>query len=315
MITELSVRQPAMQLAKPQGTGELAIDAGNYVGLCQLLTILCGLYHEEVERLDRRNRTMKTHLRLLRRKVRRMESFRPFFSPAVADLILAAPDVHRIHRVEVTVVFFDLRGFTAFAQAAEPEEVVNVLGAFHAEVGRLVHAAGGTIERFTGDGLMVFFNAPAPVENPLGVAVEMALAVRECFQHLAARWRANGYDLDLGIGIARGFATVGFIGFEERKDYGVVGTVTNLAARLCQHARHSQILVAQSVVGALKNQADVEFVGELKLKGFAMPVAVFDVLRARDESAAPDPAKRAGVQSMRAVVRPEYRNGHTTVAP
>lgn len=246
--------------------------------------------NDEVERL-------RLRLRTLRRRLRRIERLRQYFSPGVADLIVGDDrDAIRPHRAEVTVVFLDLRGFTSFAQRALPEDVLDLLNAFHAQVGRLVHAAHGTIERFTGDGLMAFFNAPTPVEDGLERAVQMALTAVEEFQALAARWRARGYEIDLGIGIAHGVATVGIIGFEGRRDYGVIGTVTNLAARLCQHARGSQIVAAQPVVGTLGQRLVAEFIGDLPLKGFATPVAAFDVRGLRSVDTDLEAEIAAGVQ-------------------
>ena len=181
----------------------------------------------------------------------------------------------------MTVVFADLRGFTAFAESAEPEEVMTVLREYHGEMGRLILAHEGTLERFTGDGLMVFFNDPIPVPDAPERAVRMAVAMRDRVAELAAKWRREGYELDLGLGIARGYATLGAIGFEGRWDYAALGTVTNLAARLCGEARPGQILVAHRVLAALDELVEVEPLGEVALKGFLRPVAVFSVRRLR----------------------------------
>ena len=154
-----------------------------------------------------------------------------FFSPQLADLIVAggAEDPLKTHRREVTVIFLDLRGFTAFAETAEPEEVMGVLREYHAAMGKLILAHEGTLERFTGDGMMIFFNDPVPVANPAERAIRMALAMRESVAQLTVKWRKLGYELDFGVGIAQGYATIGGIGFEGRWDYGAIGTVTNLA--------------------------------------------------------------------------------------
>jgi class 3 adenylate cyclase len=181
----------------------------------------------------------------------------------------------------VTVVFADLRGFTAFAEAAEPEEVMAVLREYHGEMGRLILAHEGTLERFTGDGLMVFFNDPIPVPDAPERAVRMTVAMRDRVAELAAKWRREGYELDLGLGIARGYATLGAIGFEGRWDYAALGTVTNLAARLCGEARPGQILVAHRVLAELDELVDVESLGEVALKGFLRPVPILSVLRLR----------------------------------
>ena len=190
----------------------------------------------------------------------------------------------RSHRREVTVVLLDLRGFTAFAEAAEPEDVMRVLHEYHAEMGKLVLRWDATVARFTGDGKMIFFNDPVPVENPAERAVRMALGMRERLEGLRMMWRAEGYDLDFGVGIAQGYATIGMIGFEGRFDYGVIGTVTNLASRLCGEAVDGQILVSQRVLAAVGNFVDSEAVGELALKGFSKPVRAFNVVRLSTES-------------------------------
>ncbi len=175
----------------------------------------------------------------------RMGRLKRFFSPQLADMILTgdAEDPLKSHRREITVVFVDLRGWTAFAETAEPEEVMSVLREYHAAMGQLIVEHEGTLERFTGDGMMIFFNDPVPVPNPAERAVRMALAMRERVAGLCARWDRMGYNLDAGVGIAQGYATIGAIGFEGRMDYGAIGNVTNLAARLCGEARAGQILV------------------------------------------------------------------------
>ena len=212
-----------------------------------------------------------------------------FFSPQLAELILAggADDPLKSHRREITVVFLDLRGFTAFTETADPEEVMGVLGEYHAAMGRLILAHEGTLERFTGDGIMVFFNDPVPIADPAARAARMALAMQSDVALLAAGWKKRGYDLMMGVGIAQGFATIGGIGFEGRIDYGAIGTVTNLAARLCGEAAGGEVLVSQRVMGALDGALGgapsgapsggfrTEPAGELALKGFARPVPAF----------------------------------------
>jgi len=213
-------------------------------------------------------------------QVERLGRLKRFFSPQLAELIVAggATDPLKSHRVEVTVVFLDLRGFTAFAETADPEEVMGILREYHAEMGRLILEHEGTLERFTGDGMMVFFNDPVPVPNAPELAVRMALAMRERARQLDVGWRKRGHDLSMGIGIAQGYATIGAIGFEGRLDYGAIGTVTNLAARLCGEATATEILVSQRVAGAVEGLASLETTGPLTLKGFARPVPVFRVL-------------------------------------
>jgi len=189
------------------------------------------------------------------------------------------------HRREIVVVFCDLRGFTSFAEASEPEEVMGVLAEYHHALGELIYRFEGTLERFTGDGLMVFFNDPLPVDDPAGRAVAMAVAMRERVAELAHGWRRRGNDLGFGIGIAQGYATLGRIGFEGRFDYAAIGSVTNLAARLCAVADAGQILVAQRVYSAAEGLATGEPVGELDLRGFSKPVRAFAITGIDDTEA------------------------------
>lgn len=176
------------------------------------------------------------------------------------------------------VAFIDLRGFTAFAETAEPEEVMDVLREYNAAMGQLVVEHEGTLERFTGDGMMIFFNDPIVVPNPAERAVRMATAMRDRVAKLAARWRMHGCDLGFGIGIADGYATIGAIGFEGRWDYAAIGTVTNLAARLCSEAEAGQILVTSRVAAALEGRIETEEVGPLRLKGLTKPVTTLNVV-------------------------------------
>ena len=212
-------------------------------------------------------------------QLERLGRLKRFFSPQLAERIVAggADDPLRTHRREVTVVFLDLRGFTAFAETSEPEEVMTVLREYHAEMGGLILQHEGTLERFTGDGMMIFFNDPVEVPNPAERALRMAVAMRERVAALAAGWRKRGWDLALGVGIAQGYATIGAIGFEGRLDYGAIGTVTNLAARLCGEAAGGQILIASRVAAAVEGLVDAEDVGALTLKGLARPVPAWSV--------------------------------------
>jgi adenylate cyclase len=215
----------------------------------------------------------------VRDQVGQLDRLKRFFSPQLAEAIVAggADDPLQSHRRQVTVVFLDLRGFTAFAETAEPEELMTVLREYHAEMGRLVLEHEGTLERFTGDGMMIFFNDPVPVPNPAERAIRMAVAMRERVNDLSAGWRKRGYDLALGIGIAEGYATIGAIGFEGRWDYGAIGTVTNLAARLCGEAKGGQVLVTSRVAAAVEDLIECEEVGALALKGLLKPVPAFSV--------------------------------------
>jgi adenylate cyclase len=226
------------------------------------------------------NRTLEQRVQEQVTQLDRLSRLKRFFSPQLAELIVAggADDPLQTHRREVTVVFLDLRGFTAFAESAEPEEVMGVLREYHAEMGQLILEHEGTLERFTGDGMMVFFNDPVPVPNPAERAIRMALTMRERVKNLRAKWRKFGYELDFGIGIAQGYATIGGIGFEGRWDYGAIGTVTNLASRLCGEAKPSQILVSQRLLGTVEELVEVEPVGELTLRGFHRPVTAHNIL-------------------------------------
>ncbi|MGD8476344.1 MAG: response regulator [Burkholderiales bacterium] len=211
--------------------------------------------------------------------VDRLGRLKRFFSPQLAELIVAggADDPLKTHRRNVTVCFLDLRGFTAFAETVEPEEVMGVLREYHAEAGKLILEYEGTLERFTGDGMMVFFNDPVPLDNPGESAVRMAFAIRERVAALSEKWRKLDYELDLGIGIAQGYATIGAIGFEGRWDYGAIGSVTNLAARLCSEAKPNQILISKRVLAMTEELVEVESAGELSLKGFQRPMPAFNV--------------------------------------
>ncbi len=213
--------------------------------------------------------------------VEKLSRLKRFFSPQLAELIVTggADDPLKTHRREVTVVFLDLRGFTAFAETSDPEEVMRVLREYHAEMGKLILEHEGTLERFTGDGMMIFFNDPVPVPNPAERAVRMALAMRDRVAALLGRWRKRGYELDLGVGIAQGYATIGAIGFEGRWDYGAIGTVTNLAARLCGEAKPGQILLSLRAAGEVEDLIETEEVGPLTLKGLAKSVPAFNVVR------------------------------------
>jgi adenylate cyclase len=226
------------------------------------------------------NATLEQRVAAQVAELEQMSRLKRFFSPQLADAILAggAADPLRPHRREISVVFLDLRGFTAFAEMSEPEEVSYVLGAYHNEMGRIILAHEGTLERFTGDGMMIFFNDPVPVPNAEERAVRMAEAMRARIRVLGAEWRWRGYDLGLGMGIANGYATIGAIGFEGRHDYAAIGSVTNLAFRLCTEAKPDQILISQRIHAAVADLVDVKDVGPLQLKGFQRPVPAYEIV-------------------------------------
>ena len=232
------------------------------------------------DQLAELNKTLEKRVAEQVAQLERLGRLKRFFSPQLAELIVAgdADDPLKSHRREVTVVFLDLRGFTAFAETSEPEEVMGVLREYHAEMGRLILHHEGTLERFTGDGMMIFFNDPVPVPNPAERALRMAVAMRDRVVELLGKWRKRGYDLDFGVGIAQGYATIGAIGFEGRWDYGAIGTVTNLSARLCGEARGGQILVSPRVAGVVEDLIETEELGPLVLKGFLKPVPALNVL-------------------------------------
>jgi len=241
---------------------------------------------EQAAELERWNATLEERVRQQLAELERIGRLKRFFSPHLAELIVqgGAGDPLQSHRREITVVFLDLRGFTAFAEVAEPEEVMSVLREYHARMGEAILAHEGTLERFTGDGMMIFFNDPVPVPNPAERALRMTLEMRARLEELAARWRKSGYELHAGIGIAQGYATIGTIGFEGRWDYSAIGTVTNLAARLCGEAQGGQILISQRVQAAVSELADTEPAGELSLKGFQRPTTAFRVIGLRSGS-------------------------------
>ncbi|MEO6409410.1 MAG: response regulator [Burkholderiaceae bacterium] len=242
---------------------------------------------EKSAELAQLNATLEARVVEAVAQVERLSRLKRFFSPSVVDLMLsgAAEDPLKSHRREIAAVFVDLRGFTAFTETSDPEDVMRAIGEFHEAMGRLIMAHGGTLEHFAGDGMMIFFNDPVQVDNPAAIAVRMALAMRERFGALAQVWHRRGYDLAMGIGIAQGFATIGAIGFEGRRDYGVIGNVTNLAARLCAEAAGGQILISQRVQGMVAEIAHTDLVGEIALKGFHRPVPVYAVTGALEVAA------------------------------
>ena len=210
-------------------------------------------------------------------QLERMAQLKRFFAPAVADAIVSAGErsILAPHRREISYVFADLRGFTAFTDSAEPEEVESMLREFHATMGPLVAEYGGTLDRFAGDGILIFFNDPLPVSDAAGRAARMALGMQQRFCSLRTRWSKLGYELDLGIGIAQGYATLGAFGYEGRVDYTAIGSVVNLAARLCDKAGPGEVLIDRKTRASLDDAAKLDALGPTALDGFAQPVPVF----------------------------------------
>jgi adenylate cyclase len=246
-------------------------------------------YHDTIQaqaaELAELNHTLESRVSAQVDELEHLGRLRRFLSPQLADLVVSGGDEALLssHRREITVVFCDLRGFTAFSETAEPEEVMAVLGEFHTELGQLIFEFGGTLERFAGDALMMFFNDPFPCPDPPLQAVRMALAMQERVAGLQEGWRKRGHDLALGIGIAVGYATLGRIGFEGRFDYGAVGSVVNLAARLCGEARGGQILLADRAFAAVEGTVAAEPLGPLTLKGFHRPVQAYLVANGQSD--------------------------------
>ena len=225
------------------------------------------------------NKTLEKRVEEQLNEIERMNRLQRFLSPQIAKLILSAGDdrVLESHRRAITVVFCDLRGFTAFSELTEPEEVMSVMHEYHSVLGSIIHKYEGTVERFAGDAIMVFFNDPLPCPDPNMRAAQMAIEMRDQVGQLLVKWRKHGYELGFGVGIAHGYATLGRIGFEGRYDYGAVGTVVNLAARLCADAKDGQILIEGKVHSAIESSTSTEPAGELTLKGIHRPVRVFNV--------------------------------------
>ena len=234
--------------------------------------------HEALEDL---NRSLADRVAAQVGEIERMGRLKRYLSPQVADTVLEKDEeaLLKTHRREITVAFLDLRGFTAFADGAEPEEIMDLLRLYHAEMGRLIFKYEATLERFAGDGIMVFLNDPVPCADHTERAVCMAVEMRARAKELREAWQKKGYDLDLGIGIACSYATLGNVGFEGRMDYGAIGNVTNLASRLCDEAKGGQILTNQKTLARIEHLVETDAPQELQLKGFARPVTAYNIAR------------------------------------
>lgn len=247
---------------------------------------------EQAAQLEEWNRTLEQRVAAQLAEIERLGELRRFLSPQVAQLILTSGDAHLLesHRREVVVVFCDLRGFTGFAETAEPEEVMAVLRQYHEAMGELAFRHEGTVERFICDGVVVLFNDPLPCPDPAARAVRMALDMRTRVAELALGWRKQGHRLGFGVGIAQGYATLGQVGFAGRFDYTAIGPVPNLASRLCDKAADAEILISQRARTAVEDLVEAELIGDLDLKGFARPVPTYRLLRLRADQAQPDVA-------------------------
>jgi adenylate cyclase len=240
-------------------------------------------YHDLIEtqaaELAEWNRTLEARVDEQVAELQRLARLRRYLSPQIAEVVLSEPDetILESHRREVAVLFCDLRGFTAFSEEAEPEDVMAVLAEFHETVGPLISSFDATVGPLAGDGLMVFFNDPVPCPDPPERAVRLAVAMRERMAVVTERWKGLAHDLGFAVGIALGYATLGEVGFEGRYDYAAIGTVTNLAARLCDAAASGQIVIAPRVRTAVEHLVEMEPVGDLNLKGFHKPVAATNV--------------------------------------
>jgi class 3 adenylate cyclase/CheY-like chemotaxis protein len=235
------------------------------------------------DEVKRWNSMLEERVREQVTQLERLSRLKRFFSPPVAEAILAGgEDILKPHRREITAVFLDLRGFTAFTDRADPEEVLELLRSYHATLGRTVEQFGGTLEHFAGDGVMIFFNDPFPVERAGECAVRMAMALQRAFGPIARAWEKIGHQVGLGIGIAQGEATLGIIGFEQRWEYAAIGNVPNLAARLCGEARAGEIILDAQTEREIAHLADSEPIGPLALRGFQQPVPAFKLKSLKD---------------------------------
>ena len=229
------------------------------------------------------NQKLEARVKKQLKQLERLSRLKRFFSPSVADAIAAgSEELLEPHRREITAVFLDLRGFTAFTDRADPDEVLDLLRAYHAALGRSVEEYGATLEHFAGDGIMIFFNDPLPVERAAEKAVRMALALQNAFSPISAAWAKLGHEVGLGIGIAQGEATLGVIGFENRWEYAAIGNVPNLAARLCGAARAGEIILDAQTEQDVAQLAETEAMGSLTLRGFAQPIAAFRLKSVRN---------------------------------
>jgi class 3 adenylate cyclase len=248
---------------------------------------------EQTEQLSSWNRLLEERVATQLAEIERIGRLQRFLAPQVAQMIASSDTPEKAlasHRREVTVVFCDLRGFTAFTETSEPEEVMGVLHEYHESLGELIFRYEGTLDRFAGDGIMIIFNDPIPCADHTERAVRLALDMRERIETLSMQWRRKGHMLGFGVGIAAGYATLGQIGFEKRREYTAIGSVINLASRLCDEARPGQIVVGQRAFSSVEQDVEAQSMGELNLKGFAKPVAAYEILSLRNQLRKPPAA-------------------------
>ena len=268
-------------VTKPFDQQELLIRVRSLVRLKQ--------YHDTIEsqtaQLAEWNRTLEARVDDQVEELEKMSRLRRFLSPTLAELIVSqGEEILESHRREIAVLFADLRGWTAFSANTEPEEVMGVIGEFHAAMGKLIQQFEATVGWFAGDGLMVWFNDPIPCPEPAARAVRMAVDMRRTMAELTAKWRKRGHELDFSVGISLGYATLGKIGFDGRFDYGAVGSVMNLASRLCDEAVPGQILASERIFAEVEHLVEAEPAGTFTLKGFTKPVNAYGIV---DVEAAP----------------------------
>jgi adenylate cyclase len=234
---------------------------------------------EQAAELAAWNKTLEERVAAQIGEIERMGRLKWFLAPQIAERIVSSGGeaILESHRRDIVVLFCDMRGFTAFSETAEPEDLMAVLREYHNAIGPLIHRYEGTLDRFTGDGMLVLFNDPVPCPDPALRAVRLAVDMRQAAASLARSWTARGHEIGFGVGIAQGYATLGRVGFEGRFEYTAVGTVTNVAARLCAEAKDGQILVTQRVAAAIDTMAELEHLGDIALKGLSRPIAVLNV--------------------------------------
>lgn len=275
-------------------------------------------YHDRIQEqateLADLNRTLEARVDEQVREIQRLARLRRFLSPQLADLIVSSGDdaALKTHRRQISVLFCDLHGFTAFAEASEPEDVMMVLRQFHEILGKLVHQMEGTVGYFAGDGLMVFFNDPVPCPDPAYKAIQMAEALRDGMESVVQEWRRLGHNLGFGVGVTLGYATLGEIGFEGRFDYGAIGSVVNLASRLCDETQSGQILISQVAYAAVEEMVEAELVPPLTLKGFAKPVSAYALIKLRVADAGDGIERPGGLTAREAEILQLVAAGRTS---